>query len=120
MDTSIRTFRQANGLACLQANREQGSSLPSFRGSSILTTANIRHNFSKLLRLECRRIKSEEKLGVFLAELLSASWLRDPMGPNLLLALLSFLLAAGPYISQIEPLNNYFQLARGWQRSGWF
>ena len=32
------------------------------------------------------------------------------MGPNLLLALLSLLLAGGPYITQIEPLNNYFQL----------
>jgi hypothetical protein len=32
------------------------------------------------------------------------------MGPNLLLAFLSFLLAAGPYISKIEPLNDYFQL----------
>jgi hypothetical protein len=32
------------------------------------------------------------------------------MGPNLLLALLSLLLAGSPYITQIEPLNNYFQL----------
>jgi len=32
------------------------------------------------------------------------------MGPNLLLALLSLLLAGGPYITQIEPLNNCFQL----------
>ena len=32
------------------------------------------------------------------------------MGPNLLLALLSLLLAGGPYISHIEPLNEYFQL----------
>ena len=32
------------------------------------------------------------------------------MGPNLLLALLSLLLAGGPYITQIEPLNDYFQL----------
>ena len=32
------------------------------------------------------------------------------MGPNLLLALLSLLLAAGPYITQIEQINNYFQL----------
>jgi hypothetical protein len=32
------------------------------------------------------------------------------MGHNLLLALLSLLLAASPYITQIEPINNYFQL----------
>ena len=32
------------------------------------------------------------------------------MGSNLLLALLSLLLAGSPYISQIEPLNSYFQL----------
>jgi len=32
------------------------------------------------------------------------------MGPNLLLALLSLLLAGSPYITQIEPVNNYFQL----------
>jgi len=32
------------------------------------------------------------------------------MGPNLLLALLSLLLAGSPYISQIEQINNYFQL----------
>src|SRR4026208_1795668 len=32
------------------------------------------------------------------------------MGPNLLLAILSLLLAGSPYITQIEPLNNYFQL----------
>ena len=32
------------------------------------------------------------------------------MGPNLLLALLSLLLAGSPYITQIEPINNYFQL----------
>jgi hypothetical protein len=32
------------------------------------------------------------------------------MGPNLLLALLSMLLAGSPYISQIEPINNYFNL----------
>jgi hypothetical protein len=32
------------------------------------------------------------------------------MGPNLLIALLSLLLAGSPYITQIEPLNNYFQL----------
>ncbi|MCI0418667.1 MAG: hypothetical protein L0387_32615 [Acidobacteria bacterium] len=31
------------------------------------------------------------------------------MGPNLLLALLSLLLAGSPYISQIEPINDYFQ-----------
>jgi hypothetical protein len=32
------------------------------------------------------------------------------MGPNFLLALLSLMLAGGPYITLIEPLNNYFQL----------
>src|SRR6185503_5709140 len=32
------------------------------------------------------------------------------MGPNLLLALLSLLLAGSPYVTQIEPINNYFQL----------
>jgi hypothetical protein len=32
------------------------------------------------------------------------------MGPNLLLALLSLLLAGSPYITKIEPINNYFQL----------
>jgi hypothetical protein len=32
------------------------------------------------------------------------------MGHNLLLALLSLLLAGSPYITQIEPINNYFQL----------
>jgi len=32
------------------------------------------------------------------------------MGPNLLLALLSLFLAGSPYITQIEPINNYFQL----------
>ena len=32
------------------------------------------------------------------------------MGPNLLLALLSLLLAGSPYLTQIEPLNSYFQL----------
>ena len=32
------------------------------------------------------------------------------MGPNLLLALLSLLFAGSPYITQIEPINNYFQL----------
>ena len=32
------------------------------------------------------------------------------MGPNLLLALLSLSLAGSPYITQIEPINNYFQL----------
>jgi hypothetical protein len=32
------------------------------------------------------------------------------MGPNLLLAFLSLLLAGSPYITQIEPVNNYFQL----------
>ena len=32
------------------------------------------------------------------------------MGPNVLLALLSLLLAGSPYITQIEPINNYFQL----------
>jgi len=31
------------------------------------------------------------------------------MGPNLLLALLSLLLAGSPYITQIEPINSYFQ-----------
>ena len=31
------------------------------------------------------------------------------MGPNLFLALLSLLLAGSPYITQIEPINNYFQ-----------
>jgi len=35
---------------------------------------------------------------------------RDPMGHNLLLALLSLLLAGSPYVTQIEPINNYFQL----------
>jgi len=30
------------------------------------------------------------------------------MGPNLLLAFISALLAAGPYISQIEFINNFF------------
>jgi hypothetical protein len=32
------------------------------------------------------------------------------MGPNLLLALLSLLLAGSPYITQIEQINSYFQL----------
>jgi hypothetical protein len=32
------------------------------------------------------------------------------MGPNLLLALLSLLLAGSPYITKIEPINSYFQL----------
>ena len=32
------------------------------------------------------------------------------MGPNLLLALLSLLLAGSPYVTQVEPINNYFQL----------
>ena len=32
------------------------------------------------------------------------------MGPNLLLAFLSLLLAGSPYITQIEPINSYFQL----------
>ncbi len=32
------------------------------------------------------------------------------MRPNLLLALLSLMLAGSPYITQIEPLNSYFQL----------
>jgi len=32
------------------------------------------------------------------------------MAPNLLLALLSLMLAGSPYITQIEPLNSYFQL----------
>jgi hypothetical protein len=32
------------------------------------------------------------------------------MGHNLLLALLSLLLAGSPYITKIEPINNYFQL----------
>ena len=32
------------------------------------------------------------------------------MGPNFLLALLSLFLAGSPYITQIEPINNYFQL----------
>jgi len=32
------------------------------------------------------------------------------MGPNLILALLSLLLAGSPYITQIEPINSYFQL----------
>jgi hypothetical protein len=32
------------------------------------------------------------------------------MGPNLFLALLSLLLAGSPYITQIEPINSYFQL----------
>lgn len=31
------------------------------------------------------------------------------MGPNLLLAFLSMLLAGGPYISKIDFVNNYFQ-----------
>lgn len=31
------------------------------------------------------------------------------MGPNLLLAFISALLAAGPYISQIEFVNNFFK-----------
>lgn len=32
------------------------------------------------------------------------------MGPNLLLALLSLLLAGSPYITQIEQINSHFQL----------
>jgi hypothetical protein len=32
------------------------------------------------------------------------------MGPNLLLTLICALLACSPYITQIGPLNNYFQL----------
>jgi len=32
------------------------------------------------------------------------------MGPNILLALLSLMLAGSPYISQITAINNYFQL----------
>jgi hypothetical protein len=32
------------------------------------------------------------------------------MGPNLFLALLSLLLAGSPYITQIDPINSYFQL----------
>ena len=31
------------------------------------------------------------------------------MGPNLLLAFVSVLLASGPYVSQIDFINNYFQ-----------
>lgn len=34
----------------------------------------------------------------------------EPMGPNLLLAFLSLLLAGSPFITQIEPINSYFQL----------
>jgi len=41
---------------------------------------------------------------------LSACYPREPMGPNLLLALLSLLLAGSPYITQIEQINSYFQL----------
>jgi hypothetical protein len=32
------------------------------------------------------------------------------MGPNLVLALLSLLLAGSPYVTQIEQINSYFQL----------
>jgi hypothetical protein len=42
------------------------------------------------------------------------------MGHNLLLALLSLLLAGSPYITQIEPVNNYFQLRSVGNVRGWF
>ena len=42
------------------------------------------------------------------------------MGPNLLLAFISALLAAGPYISQIDFINNIFQYHAARNVSGGF
>ena len=42
------------------------------------------------------------------------------MGPNLLLAIISALLAAGPYISQIDFINNIFQYHPARNVSGGF